>query len=256
MTATNARRGSARWIVLGVFGILLLAMGFFLLWALWIPAPMAEALEAMENDELVRVTQGEVIAFAPVEDAKSCGIIFYPGGRVDPRAYAPPMRAIAEKGYQAVIVPMPLNLAILGIDRAAEVIAEHPEMTTWALAGHSLGGSAAAFFVHDNPDVAAGLALWAAYTTEGRSIADHAGLAVTSISASLDGLATPEKVDAARMWVPPTTRFVEIDGGNHAHFGWYGEQRGDNAATITREEQQAETVAATVEMMDAICDEK
>ena len=34
-------------------------------------------------------------------------------------------------------------------------------------------------------------------------------------------------------------RFVEIQGGNHAQFGWYGDQKGDGQATISHEEQQA-----------------
>jgi hypothetical protein len=29
---------------------------------------------------------------------------------------------------------------------------------------------------------------------------------------------------------------VSIEGGNHAQFGWYGPQEGDNPATISREE--------------------
>ena len=37
---------------------------------------------------------------------------------------------------------------------------------------------------------------------------------------------------------------VEIEGGNHAQFGNYGPQEGDLPATISAEEQQAQTVAA------------
>jgi len=39
---------------------------------------------------------------------------------------------------------------------------------------------------------------------------------------------------------------VVIKGGNHAQFGWYGPQPGDGVATISREEQQAQIVEATV----------
>ena len=37
---------------------------------------------------------------------------------------------------------------------------------------------------------------------------------------------------------------VEIEGGNHAQFGNYGPQKGDLPATISAEEQQAQTVEA------------
>ncbi len=50
--------------------------------------------------------------------AQRKGFILYPGGLVDPRAYAPLMQAIAAEGYLAIIVSMPLDLAVLGYTRA------------------------------------------------------------------------------------------------------------------------------------------
>lgn len=253
MVETESTRRKWPYVLLAIGGALLIGVGAFLVWALWIPEPMPEALAAMESDAEVTVSQNGWITFTPVDDRVSCGIIFYPGGRVDPRAYAPPMHAIAAQGYTAVIVPMPLNLAILGINKANDVISGLPKIETWTVAGHSLGGSSAAFYVHDNSHAAQGLAFWAAYTTEGMSLADRDTLAVTSISASLDGLATPEKVEEGKPFLPPQTTFVEIEGGNHAQFGWYGDQSGDNPATITREEQQAQTIAATLALLDSTC---
>jgi hypothetical protein len=40
------------------------------------------------------------------------------------------------------------------------------------------------------------------------------------------------------------TTMIKIEGGNHCYFGYYGDQKGDNAATITREAQHAQSVAA------------
>jgi DNA-directed RNA polymerase omega subunit len=54
---------------------------------------------------------------------------------------------------------------------------------------------------------------------------------------------------AAAPLLPPGTRFIPIEGGNHAQFGWYGDQNGDNPATISRAEQQKLTVDATVEVL-------
>ena len=42
---------------------------------------------------------------------------------------------------------------------------------------------------------------------------------------------------------------MEIEGGNHAQFGNYGPQKGDQPATISAEEQQAQTVAAIEEFL-------
>ena len=46
-------------------------------------------------------------------------------------------------------------------------------------------------------------------------------------------------------------RYIEhvIAGGNHAQFGSYGAQSGDGAASVTPEEQRAETVRVIMEAL-------
>ena len=43
--------------------------------------------------------------------------------------------------------------------------------------------------------------------------------------------------------------WVAIEGGNHAQFGWYGPQQGDNPATVSREVQQQQVVASTLDLL-------
>ena len=222
------------WLIGGVLALVLLAGAGFLVWASSAAAPMPEALAALQSDALVTVSQEPWISFAPASGAQPTGFIFYPGGRVDPRAYAPAARAIAEQGYPAFIVPMPLNLAVLGSDRAADVIAAHPEIERWVIGGHSLGGAMAATFIDQHPDAVDGLVLWAAFPPSSNDLSDLAGLAAASIYGTLDGLATPAEVRAGAALLPAGAQFVPIDGGNHAQFGWYGDQPGDNPATISR----------------------
>ena len=50
--------------------------------------------------------------------------------------------------------------------------------------------------------------------------------------------------------LPSDTIRVEIAGGNHAQFGWYGNQPGDNEATIRREIQQEQIVNATIQLLE------
>jgi hypothetical protein len=45
-------------------------------------------------------------------------------------------------------------------------------------------------------------------------------------------------------------QYVIIEGGNHAQFGDYGPQPGDNQATISRADQQAQTVEAVVKFLE------
>lgn len=230
--------------------ILVLALGGFVVWANTTPAPMAEAKAAMQSDDLAVVSTDHWIVFEP-KDEKNTGFIFYPGGRVAPESYAPAAHAIADDGYLVVIVPMPLNLAVFGAQQAKDVIAAYSDIRHWAIGGHSLGGSMAARFAYDNPDLIQGLALWASYPEESKNLADR-DIVVASVYGTLDGLATVDKIDASRKLLPADTIWTAIEGGNHAQFGWYGAQAGDNEAAISREEQQQQTIAATLAVLNQI----
>jgi pimeloyl-ACP methyl ester carboxylesterase len=230
-----------------------LALGGFVLWAEMIPSPMPEALSALQSNAQVEVTTVPWLVFRPVAQELTTGLIFYPGGRVDPRSYAPAARAIAIEGYLVVIVPMPLNLAFFAPHRAAEVRAAFPAVDRWAVGGHSLGGAMAARFAHRHPLVVQGLVLWAAYPAASDDLSAR-DLAVVSIYGTQDGLATEGKIAESRPLLPTDTRWVAIEGGNHAQFGWYGPQAGDNPATISREEQQQEAVAATLTLLAVLAE--
>lgn len=62
----------------------------------------------------------------------------------------------------------------------------------------------------------------------------------------------PDDIAASRPLLPADTRWVAIEGGNHAQFGWYGPQAGDAPATISRQEQQRQIVVATLEVLAAL----
>jgi hypothetical protein len=212
---------------------------------------MPQALAALVSDSGVQVTTDRWLVFAPASEQTTTGLIIYPGGRIDPRSYSPTARAVASNGYLVVIVPMPLNLAVFAPDAAAGVMAAYPDVSRWAIGGHSLGGAMAASFAYSHPAEVQGLVLWAAYPDTSNDLSDRE-LNVASIYATLDGLATLEKIEASRRLLPPTTQWVAIEGGNHAQFGWYGRQAGDNPATISREQQQEQVVKATIQLLESV----
>jgi dienelactone hydrolase len=142
-------------------------------------------------------------------------------------------------------------MAIFGINRAEAVIETFPAIQTWAIGGHSLGGAMAAEFAQSHPAQVSGLVLWAAYPGESNDLS-QSELAVLSISASEDGLATPEKINASRELLPESTRFIEIQGGNHAGFGRYGAQSGDGVATLSPADQQAQIIDATLDFLTSL----
>jgi hypothetical protein len=240
-----------RWIlVAALFGLLLLFAGG-VLWITAVPEPLPAAVQAMQSDAAVAVVETDWLLFEPAAAAPDTGLIFYPGGKVPPEAYAPFAHDIAAAGYRVVIVPMPLNLAVLDADRAQAIISNYPDIQLWAIGGHSLGGSMAARFAHDHPGEIEGLVLWAAYPEDSKDLSGS-NLAVASIYGTLDGLATPADIERSKVLLPADTLYVPIEGGNHAQFGWYGPQAGDNPATISPEDQQAQTVAATLQVLELI----
>jgi len=220
----------------------------FVVWAQTPFGPMQEALDAMQSDSKVTVFMDKWLVFEPINSSKKTGFVIYPGGRVDYRSYAPIARAIAQEGYLTIIAPMPLNLAVFGVNTANDIISFFPEISAWAIGGHSLGGTMASQFAYENPAKIMGLILWAAYPASGNNMSEYS-LLVTTIYGSNDGLVSILQIQDSLKLLPPTTTHFEIVGGNHAQFGWYGDQPGDNPAEITREMQQTQIANASLNLL-------
>lgn len=224
--------------------------GGFAWWAQ--PQPLLpEAGAALRSDDRVLFEQGDDgrLTFRPASGETTTGLILYPGGKVPPAAYAPAARAIAEAGYLVVLTSAPFGLAIFDIDAAARVIDDHPSITSWALGGHSLGGTAGALFIDGHEGLTDGLVLWASYSSADIS---EDGVLVSSSYGTLDrGASTfTDPVNLARLG--PAVVVTPIEGGNHEQMGWYTGQPNDPPATISRQAQQDAIVAATLELLAAL----
>jgi len=239
-----------RYVLIGLGLALLLAVGGFVIWASNPLGPGEQALAALEAGDDVSVRVNDAIVFTPIGTEPETGLIFYPGGRVDYRSYAPVLRAIAADGYLVVLVPAPLNLMVFNPNAANTIIPQYQQIEHWAVGGHSLGGAMAANYLYTNPRVAEGLVLWASYPASNNDLSDL-GLKVLSIYGTLD-MGGMEPFSASRALLPADTTWVVIEGGNHAQFGDYGFQPGDNIATISAANQQAQVLAATVKFLDVL----
>ena len=192
----------------------------------------ATALSALENDAAVTVTQTDYgwLFDGPSE---SDALIFYPGAKVEETAYAPLMHLLASENMDVLLVKMPFHLAIFGANRANDLIARH-DYANWYIGGHSLGGAMAANFASKHPEHLTGLILLAAYPTG--KIDDT--VKVLTIYGSEDGVLNMKKMEEGRKYLPDHAEEYVIEGGNHAQFGNYGEQKGDGIASISHSEQQ------------------
>jgi hypothetical protein len=207
-----------------------------------------EALKCIEEETefvTVEVEKDDHIAFIP--DKAMVGLIFYPGGKVEYEAYAPLMKACAERGILCVLMNMPANLAILDVNAAKGIQEKYEDVSQWYLGGHSLGGNAAAQYISKHVDEYEGLVLLASYASKNIS---NSGLGVVSVLASNDKVLNQKNYEKNKKNLPSDYQEVMIEGGCHAYFGYYGTQRGDGKATITREEQMEMTVNAILNFVE------
>jgi hypothetical protein len=239
-----------RYVLIGLAAILLVAVAGFVVWAANPLGPEEQALAALEAGDNVTVKIGDFIVFQPTDVNPNTGFIFYPGGRVDYQSYAPALREIAAQGYLVVLVPAPLNLMVFDPNKAADVFPQFPQIEHWAVGGHSLGGAMAANYLYTHPDAAEGLVLWASYPADNNDLSTS-GLQVLSVYGTLD-MAGMEPFENSQALLPENTTWVVIQGGNHAQFGDYGPQPGDNTATISAADQQAQIVKATTEFLSQL----
>ncbi len=211
----------------------------------------------LQNNQRVEVIDtAEALVFVPKQSQYRTGLVFLPGAMVDPLAYTPMARTVAEHGFKTVLVKLPYRMALTEgqrdelLNRIETEITKDGATERWVLGGHSRGAALAAQFVHQQRLDIDSLVLIATSHPKATT-GDLSGydLDVTKIYATHDGLASETEVHATSTYLPASTRWVRIAGGNHAQFGWYGSQIGDSSAIITREQQQALLLDALLEIL-------
>ncbi|MFP4363541.1 MAG: alpha/beta hydrolase [Spirochaetia bacterium] len=213
------------WGLSSITIVLLILLCLSLFWVL-------DSYPALENDPPVPFASVEIreagnhIAVLPQGEPYNTGIIFYPGGKIEPEAYIPFFGPIAQQGVAVYIVKMPLNLAFLGINRAEAVISNTPDIERWIISGHSLGGAMACEWAAGNREAITGLILLASYPAETTDLSDS-GFQALSITAENDWILNYNTYVNSQILLPEETQFLSIQGGNHAGFGYYGPQSGD-----------------------------
>ncbi len=217
-------------------------------WLAYERAPLPQALAALESDAAVSVALTPWLTFTPEQASVTTGFIFYPGGRISYLGYADLLRAIAEQGYLVVAPQMPFNIAAANPNAADAIIAAYPEIQHWVIGGHSVGGTMAAQYTHKRSEKIAGLVIWASYPADSAALsALHIPIAL--IYGSLDPAANDVQVLPRQRLFPADARFVRIEGGDHHQFGSYAIQPEDHHATISREAQHQQILAATLDVL-------
>jgi pimeloyl-ACP methyl ester carboxylesterase len=232
----------------------------FMVW-LWLSFQARNLPEGvMNSDTAVTLTETDTqITFQPTSSQSATGLLFYPGAMVEPTAYAPLARTLADAGYLTVIVKLPWGTAPLASHEeqlwqtTQTIMAEQSGIQQWVLSGHSRGAAIAARTVYEHEDSFAGLILiGTSHPKEAAYSLADARLPITKIYGMEDGLASQTEIEAFRGYLPEHTIMTEIAGANHAQFGYYGMQLGDSSATISREEQQRQTAVAILTFLEQL----
>ena len=231
MNLKQSRKRTQRIAALTVLAVLIAAVGFYLGDFYHADTEAIEAFCEGFSGE-ISVDSGDNIVVIP--DQATAGMIFYPGGKVEYTAYMPLMKALAEKGVLCILVKMPFHLAVLDSNAADGIPEQYPEIESWYIGGHSLGGAMGASYVSKHPDAFEGLVLLGAYSTADLS---HTELQILSVYGSEDGVMNREKYRSCLVNLPADYREVVLEGGCHAYFGMYGHQNGDGTASLSPEEQ-------------------
>jgi len=251
---TNSPKSRRRILkrLLAIFGIVLIAAILWgIQWATYARPPMPEAIEALESDDLVQITDEPWLTFSPMQSTPNTGFVFYPGGRVDPRGYSSLMREIASNGYLIVVPEMPINMAVFNSNVASEIIDYYPEINHWVIGGHSVGGAMAAQYTAKHPDVIEGLAIWASYPPNNADLS-NLDIPVVSIYGSRELRVNDTSVGERKHLLPEDTCYSRIEGGDHHQFGSYEINPKDHLATISRESQHEQIIAATMPILEAV----
>jgi len=240
-----------RWILIALAVILAGTLIWGISWATYARPPLPEALTALENDDLVEVTDDTWLVFDPAGGDELTGLIFYPGGRIDPRGYAPLLREIASEGYLVVVPSMPINMAIFDTNAAEEIINHFSGVENWVIAGHSVGGTSAAIYTSKNPDKIDGLAIWASYPANSADLSEL-NLPVYMIYGELDDGVDRQVVEEKKVLLPSDTVFIEISGGDHHQFGTYLTEPGEDRSTTPRHVQQGLIIQGTLDLLNIV----
>lgn len=193
-----------------------------------------ETANAVLQSEAVQVKEG-LILLQP-EGTADTALIFYPGAKVEYTAYLPILDKLRQNGIASVLMKMPFNMAIFSANAADRAFKELPGVTDWFIGGHSMGGAMASSYFAGHQDRVKGLVLLGAYIY-GDVAPEDALTVYGTLNAGLEKN------------INYTENVVIIQGGNHAQFGNYGEQKGDPAAAISWQEQQDAAVQAILEFI-------
>ena len=231
-----------------VAAVLLVGAGGYFAWTVSVKDLPAGTYESTAEIAVLPTLYG--FAVNPVLQTDKPGMIFMAGVFVAADAYLPFARHVAEAGYPVRVIGLELGSSMAPGQQprlfgTIESIMDGARL--WVVGGHSLGSAQATIFAAAHPNEVAGLFI----TGSGYPYNDVSMLSVpvTLMRATNDNVANKNSDRDRAGNLPVDAVIATIEGGNHAQYGYYGPQITDGTATISRDAQQEQMVAAALALM-------
>lgn len=207
------------------------------------------AYSAAIKDEKVRVEErGGFIVVEPRSVPAIRALLFYPGLRVEPKAYVPKLVKVAKATRMRIVIGRPrLNIAALSIGQAKEMRPLVGSIKEVYIGGHSLGGSMACIYAQTHSQEFNGVFLFGTYSG---SDLTKTNLKVLNLIAAKDRIMDQGTIERHRKELPPDADVVVIPGMVHSQFGNYGKQAWDASPDIDDVQAGEALVAATRSFLD------
>lgn len=228
-----------------IMGVLILSVIFILglfIYTRGSYKPLVEMYDEVEQlglEDIDIINDFDQISYVVAEPKKN--IVIIPGGKVKPESYQYLAASLALSGYDVTIVKTLFNLAILTPNYGARFLKDGIDNV---VIGHSLGGTVASIFSAGDHRITEIIFL-ASYP-----ISDVSDKEVLIMTGEFDEVLDMNDVENSREYLPSSFISYQINGGNHAQFGWYGPQKDDGTAEITTKEQQSLIVIQILDFIE------
>ncbi len=146
------------------------------------------------------------------------GFIFYPGAKVESESYS----YLSNLNANVYIARFPFEMAMFDYKIADKIILDNPDIDSWYIGGHSLGGVFAAEEVKLDSSKFEGIVYLASYPAKENdllinelAIFGEDDLVVGDYNKHIEALGNNAQIEV-------------LENSNHSGFGNYGQQKGDS----------------------------
>lgn len=172
------------------------------------------------------------------DNNSNIGFIFYPGAKVESSAYS----YLSEVNANVYIAKFPFEMAIFDYDIADQIIEDNPQINTWYIGGHSLGGVFANRYAVRAETPITGIVYLGSYPANGDQ-SDIPGIAFFGDQDLIVG-----NYKQKTNLFTNSQKIKVLKDANHSGFGNYGQQKGDSELTTAQIKAEQRAIITNINL--------